>query len=125
MPTECYNGVNIPQKIISPCKNGDYLDDNCTLHAQAIPDFNIVANTPINEIIEKFKTIIISQNARTINLESKTAVSNVTRAPLTLLQLNTQYPLATIGFEVQCLAISTIYKKTLTGWSSQSITTVL
>lgn len=124
MPTICYEGVSVMPQITEICQ-GDYKSSVCTLHAQAIPEFNLPINSSVNTIIETMKVIIVSQNQRIIDLESKVSVNNTTVTPLTLAQLNVAYPLASLGLEVQCLAISTIYKKTLTSWISQSITIVV
>ena len=70
MSTVCYSGVNIPITEIHPC-NGTNYNDVCVLHAQALPDFNLPINSSLNTIIETMKTIIVSQNLRTTNLETE------------------------------------------------------
>ena len=72
MPTVCYEGVNIPAPLTEVC-NGEYKSDVCVLHAQAFPDFNLPINSSLNTIIETMKTIIVSQNLRTTNLETEIA----------------------------------------------------
>ena len=72
MSTTCYEGVSIIQPILEIC-NGEYKSDVCVLHAQAIPDFNLPINSSLNTIIETMKTIIVSQNLRTTNLETEIA----------------------------------------------------
>ena len=72
MSTVCYEGVSMPQQITEICK-GIYTSDVCTLHAQAMPDFNLPINSSLNTIIETMKTIIVSQNLRTTNLETEIA----------------------------------------------------
>lgn len=55
-----------------------------------------------------------------------TSINNTT-IPLTLIELNTQYPNAVIGFRVQCISIiagALIYEKTGTGWISTNINVI-
>lgn len=72
MLTVCYSGVSIMPQITEIC-NGEYKSSLCVLHAQAIPDFNLPINSSLNTIIETMKTIIVSQNLRTTNLETEIA----------------------------------------------------
>lgn len=55
-------------------------------------------------------------------------VNNTTVAALSKNQLNLLYPLATIGFKVQCLSISSgalMYEKTYNGWAQYALQIVL
>jgi hypothetical protein len=54
-------------------------------------------------------------------------VTNTTSSALSLATLNSAYPLATIGFKVQCsnVAVLKIYEKASIGWVSYSITNVV
>jgi hypothetical protein len=124
MSTICYSGVEIPTPISEVCQN-NYTSTKCILHLDAPIILNLPAQSSVYDIITKQNTILVSQNQRIIDLESKASVNNITVAPLGLAQLNTTYPLAGIGFEVQCLLISIIYKKTITGWVSQMIAQVV
>lgn len=128
MPTNCFStGVTIPLPIVDPC-GGVLKSDACSIHAQAIPDLNIPANSTVNAVIEAMKIALISQNLTIQGLQavlSNPPINNTTATPLTLLQLNTAYPLATIGFKVQCLTILKVYEKSATGWFSYSIIAVI
>lgn len=61
-----------------------------------------------------------------VNLVANTTVSNSTAVALSLAALNAAYPLAMIGFKVQCAnpAVLKIYEKTLTAWVSYTIAIV-
>ena len=61
-----------------------------------------------------------------LSLLASNATTNTTAVALSLVTLNSTYPLATIGFRVQCPNTSVLktYEKTSTGWVSYTITNV-
>ncbi len=81
-------------------------------------DYNVITRNSSTGIIEKISTAaIISANI----------VTNTTTAQLSAASLNSTYPSAQLGFQVNCISISSgalVYQKSSTGWYSQSITVV-
>jgi hypothetical protein len=123
----CSTGITIPILNENPCPLGQ-ISTECVLNPTPIPYFNFLANTKQSLINDGLTQSLADARTRIASLETvitNPTVNNVTVLPLTLAQLNTQYPLATIGFEVQCVGVLKIYKKSLTGWIEISVTTVL
>ena len=93
-------------------------------YPQAIPTIaDTVIGTQFDYNGQPTKSFLI---ADLVNLVANTTVSNSTAVALSLAALNTAYPLAMIGFKVQCAnpAVLKIYEKTLTAWVSYTIAIV-
>lgn len=126
MPTICNTGVNIPQLILEPC-SGIYTSTKCISHPDAIPLFNFLAGTSSYDIITA-QNLAIQSNRNLIDAVNNIAQVNTTIVTLTLAQLTVQYPTAIVGAKVKCENIilgKLMYEKTLTGWISYAINTVI
>lgn len=123
MPTICNTGVDIPQLIQEPC-NSDYRSTKCSLHPDAIPLFNFPTGTSNYDIIIA-QNLAIKSNRDLIDAVNNIAEVNATITPLTLAQLTISYPTAIVGKKVIAQNINQMYEKTLTGWISYTINTVI
>ena len=123
MLTTCQSGVNIPPQISEPCL-GDYKSSKCVLHPDALPILDLPASSPIYNIIIAQNLAILS-NRILINAVNNIAEVNTTVTPLSLAQLTIAYPTAIVGAKVKAENINLMYEKTLTGWISYSINTVV
>jgi hypothetical protein len=127
MASECLTGINIPILAENPCPSGT-VGTKCVLTQTPITYFNLPIGTQQEVVNTNLIASLADTRARVNSLESNlnpSVVNNTTPTLLTLLQLNTQYPLATIGFEVQCLTILRVYKKSTLGWINYPITITL
>lgn len=127
MSTVCYSGVDIPQNLsLEPC-GGEYKSSKCTLHPDAIPLFNLIAGSSLYDIIIA-QNLAIQSNRNLIDAVNNITQVNTTTTALTLAQLTAQYPTAIVGAKVKCENIilgKLMYEKTLTGWISYTINTVI
>jgi hypothetical protein len=65
----CPQGISIPQSLEEPC-NSKYTSSQCTLHPNALTEFNLNADSSVYDIIEAYKNAIISLTQRVTDLES-------------------------------------------------------
>jgi hypothetical protein len=124
----CSTGIIIPPLLPSnPCPLGQ-ISTECVLNPTPIPYFNFLANTKQSIINDALTASLADARLRIVSLETILGyppVNNITIVPLTSAQLTLQYPAVPLGFEVQCLGILKIYKKSITGWTESPITTVI
>jgi hypothetical protein len=125
MSNDCSTGIVIPTLPNDTCPTGR-ISTECVLNSSPITYLSTPANEKQSVINDKLVLSLADARNRIQFLESQNLnVDNTTLTPLTLIQLNTLYPTALLGFEVQCVTISTIYKKTTLGWVSHAITNVI
>lgn len=126
MSTTCNTGVSIPTQISEPC-SGIYTSTKCILHPDIIPLFNFPIGTSIYNIIIA-QNLAIASNRGLIDAVNNIAQVNITTTALSLAQLTIAYPTAIVGAKVKCENIilgKLMYEKTLTGWISYAINTVI
>ena len=123
MPTVCPTGVNIPTLLTPEC-GGDFKSTKCSLHPDAIPLFNFPIGTSNYDIIIA-QNLAIKSNRDLIDTVNNVAQVNPTIVALTLAQLIIAYPTAIVGKKVIAQNINQMYEKTLTGWISHTINTVI
>jgi hypothetical protein len=63
------NGVIIPPSLIEEC-SGKYTSSKCTLHPNALTEFSLPADSSVFDIIEAYKSAIISLTQRITDLEN-------------------------------------------------------
>jgi hypothetical protein len=124
--TTCNKGVDIPILLVPEC-GGDFKSTKCSLHPDALPILNLPTNTSNYDIIIA-QNLAIQSNRNLIDAVNNVAQVNTTTVALTLAQLTVQYPTAIVGAKVKCENIilgKLMYEKTLTGWISYTINTVI
>jgi hypothetical protein len=127
MPNDCSAGIAIPILVVDVCPLGK-VSTECVLNTKPIPYFNFLAFTTQSDINDTLTASLADARLRIASLETilgNPPVNNTTTVPLTSAQLTLQYPSVPLGFEVQCLGILKVYKKSIIGWIENPITIVL
>ena len=122
----CNTGVSIPILLTPEC-GGNYESTRCIAHPDAIPALSKPSGTTLYDIIVA-QNLALQSNRNLIDAISNIPQINTTTVALTLSDLTTQYPTAVVGTRVKCENIilgKLMYEKTLTGWISYTINTVV
>jgi hypothetical protein len=123
----CSTGIAIPILAVDVCPLGK-ISTECILNPAPIPYFNFLADTKQSVINDALTTSLADARLRIASLETilgNPPVNNATLISLTSAQLTLQYPTAPLGFEVQCLGVLKVYKKSIIGWIENPITIVI
>ena len=71
MSINCNDGISIPTLENSPCLNGIFYSDNCTIHAGAITALNLPANSSLNTIVNALVLAIQYKEEQIQDLQSQ------------------------------------------------------